>query len=204
MLHIRLNFINRSKDTNDSQVLLFQKNEAAAEGGPVIAWRVIAGCKPGQSFPFKFSHELSIAASDMYGTFTEQQPAVNGQRFTLEQVPGGKALTADATGHPRKVSFVNGLHEPASVNLYRNDRLLAMATGIGSGREVSFQLADSLWIGAVSLIEEGVIIHPEILKSVHQKLILTGIASADIVMSGGGPGSHATPFVFELENVVYV
>lgn len=203
MLHIRLSFINRSKDTNDSQILLFQKNEAASAGAPVIAWRVIAGCKPGQDYSFKFTHELTIAASDMYGTFTEQQPATNGQRFTLEQVPGGKALTADATGHPRRVSFVNGLDEPASVNIYRNDRLVAMAAGIASGREVSFQLADSLWIGAVVQIPEGAIIHPAILEDIKQKLILTNIASADIVMTGGGSGSHATPFAFELDNVVY-
>jgi len=176
----------------------------APAGAPVIAWRVIAGCKPGQSYSFKFSHELAISASDMYGTFTEQQPATNGQRFTLEQLPGGKGLTADTTGHPRRVSFVNGLNEPATVNLYRNDRLVGMAAGIGSGREVSFQLADSLWIGAVYYIEEGVIIIPAILEDVKQKLILTGVASADIVMTGGGPGREAKPFAFELENVVYV
>lgn len=202
MQYIRLNFVNRSKDANDSMILLFQKNETAPDA-PAVAWRVISGCKPGQNVPFKFSHDLTIAASDLYGTFTEQQPAVNGQRFTLEQIRGGKTLTADDSAHPRRVSFVNALQEPATVQLYRNDRLVAQATGIEGGREKEFELADSLWIGAVTQVEEGVVIHPEIIKSVHQKLILTGIATADVVMTGGGPGTSAKPFAFELDNVVY-
>ena len=32
---------------------------------------------------------------------------------------------------------------------------------------------------------------------------LVGIASADIVLTGGGSGETAKPFVFALENVVY-
>lgn len=204
MFHTRLNFINRSKDANDSQILLFQKNEAKPDA-PVVSWRVIADCKPGHSTSFKFSRDLTIAASDSHGTFTEQQPAVNGQRFTLTKDEKGiQTLTADTTGHPRSISFVNDLDkDPANVNLFRNGRLVALAAGVGSGREVTFQLADSLWIGAVSQIEEGMVIHPAILDSIKQKLILTGIASADLVMSGGGPGSGAKPFEFALENVVY-
>jgi hypothetical protein len=34
-------------------------------------------------------------------------------------------------------------------------------------------------------------------------LSLLGIASADIVMTGGGPGSNAMPFAFSLQNVIY-
>ncbi|MET0393940.1 MAG: hypothetical protein ABW019_12400 [Chitinophagaceae bacterium] len=204
MFHTRLNFINRSKDSNDSQILLFQKNEAMP-GAAAVSWRVIADCKPGQSASFKFSRDLTIAASDSYGTFTEQQPAANRQRFTLtKDATGTKVLTADDSGHPRSISFVNDLEkDPANVNLYRNGRLVAIAAGVASGREVAFGLSDSLWIGAVTLVEEGVILHPAIIDSIRQKLILTNIASADLVMSGGGVGPGAKPFEFALENVVY-
>jgi hypothetical protein len=33
--------------------------------------------------------------------------------------------------------------------------------------------------------------------------VAAGIASADIVMTGGGVGTNTTPFEFELENVTY-
>jgi hypothetical protein len=37
---------------------------------------------------------------------------------------------------------------------------------------------------------------------VNTEISLEGIASADIVMTGGGSGSSAQPFVFSLQNVV--
>ncbi|MDC0684919.1 hypothetical protein [Sorangium atrum] len=40
------------------------------------------------------------------------------------------------------------------------------------------------------------------ISSVNTELSLLGIASADIVMAGGGAGVDSTPFVFTLENIV--
>jgi hypothetical protein len=41
-----------------------------------------------------------------------------------------------------------------------------------------------------------------ILSMVNAELSLLGIASADIVMTGGGPGPTSTPFQFNLANIV--
>jgi len=42
-----------------------------------------------------------------------------------------------------------------------------------------------------------------VVSSINTELSLIGIASADIVMTGGGAGPAATPFEFAFENVVY-
>jgi hypothetical protein len=41
-----------------------------------------------------------------------------------------------------------------------------------------------------------------IISSVNTELSLLGIASADIVMRGGGPGAGSTAFQFDFDNVV--
>jgi hypothetical protein len=41
-----------------------------------------------------------------------------------------------------------------------------------------------------------------VVSNINTELSLLGIKSADIVMTGGGPGASATPFAFSLENVV--
>jgi len=54
MIEIKLNFVNRSNDTNDSQILIFQKNIAASADETAVAWTVIANCGRGWSHPLRF------------------------------------------------------------------------------------------------------------------------------------------------------
>ncbi|WP_430984467.1 hypothetical protein, partial [Escherichia coli] len=66
-----------------------------------------------------------------------------------------------------------------------------------------FQLKPSLWVGTASAVSEGQAIDPQMLSTVKTELSLLGLASADIVMSGGGGGdATSTPFRFSLQNVV--
>ena len=41
-----------------------------------------------------------------------------------------------------------------------------------------------------------------VVSNINTEISLLGIASADIVMTGGGPGANSTPFAFSLQNVV--
>ncbi len=43
---------------------------------------------------------------------------------------------------------------------------------------------------------------PAVVASTNTEFSLLGIASADIVMTGGGSGLDARPFEFNIENVV--
>lgn len=57
--------------------------------------------------------------------------------------------------------------------------------------------------GVVSQVEEGAIINSAIMSDVNTEIGLLGIASADIVMRGGGTVPNAGYFTFSLANVVY-
>ena len=59
-----------------------------------------------------------------------------------------------------------------------------------------------IWIRVVPQVQEGDVMDFAATSQVDTELSLLGIASADIVMTGGGRGANSTPFQFSLENVV--
>lgn len=65
-----------------------------------------------------------------------------------------------------------------------------------------FEFKPTIWIGVASQIIQGEVMNSAIISNLNTELSLLGIASADIVMTGGGPGRNPTPFSFKLENIV--
>ncbi|MNT99836.1 hypothetical protein D3C72_2427920 [compost metagenome] len=65
-----------------------------------------------------------------------------------------------------------------------------------------FQFKPTIWIGVASQIVQGQVMNSAIISNINTQLSLLGIASADIVMTGGGPGANTTPFAFHFENIV--
>jgi len=55
----------------------------------------------------------------------------------------------------------------------------------------------------VSQLEEGDVMNSAIISQVNSEINLFGISSADIVMTGGGPGKLSVSFNFSLENINY-
>jgi hypothetical protein len=65
-----------------------------------------------------------------------------------------------------------------------------------------FEFKPTIWIGVASQIVQGQVMDSAIISNINTEISLLGIASADIVMTGGGPGANSTPFAFNLENIV--
>jgi hypothetical protein len=205
MTDIKLNFVNNSNDTNNSEILIFQKNEAASFEEIAVAWKVIQNCGRGWSHPFVFATETYVAASDSWGNMSPLQPAANGQSFSVVQDPSGDVLKLTGNAEaPNQIDVINGLPSAAiSANIYRSGRLLAAKTGMAPGQKAVFSFQPIIWIGAVVQVEEGDVISSAIMCQINTQISLTGVKSADIVMTGGGPGKESTVFVFSLENVTY-
>ena len=111
---------------------------------------------------------------------------------------------APAPGSPNEIALRNDLaHGSINANLYKAGRLLATKTSIAPQQKAVFRFEPALFIGAVSEVQQGEIMPAAIVSEINTELSLNGIASADIVMTGGGPGAGATPFQFSLENIVY-
>lgn len=203
-MDIKLNLINRSNDTNNSEIVIFQKNTATEFDDMAVAWQVIRYLGQGDNHPFVYPMITTIAASDSWGNYTPQLPAENGQLFSMVLTPSGDQLKLNGpASSPGEVQCRNDLAIGAiSAGLYKSGKLLLIKTGIAPGQKAVFSCKPTLFIGVVSQVEEGEVMNSAILSDINTELSLLGIQRADIVMTGGGAGPQATPFEFRLENVV--
>ncbi|SDG36085.1 hypothetical protein [Paraburkholderia phenazinium] len=203
-MDIQLNFINRSNDANNSSIVIFQKNVATDFDELAIAWKVIRNCGQGDNHPFKFPMTMTVSASDSYGNYMPQQSAANGQVFQVVRSTSGDVLTlAPEPGNSSEVQVRNDLASgAANATIYKDGSPLATKTSIAPGQKAVFQFKPTLWIGVASQIEQGALLNSAVISDINTELSLLGIASADIVLTGGGPGPRSLPFTFRLERVV--
>ncbi len=165
---------------------------------------MIENCGQGWSHPFTYPYAVSVGVSDSNGNFSPQLAAEEGQMFKVTLTPSGDQLSFEGpASDPRSVQIVNGL-ERGAINaiVFRAGKPYATATSLAPQQNAVFQFRPTLWIGAVSQVREGDVLNSAIVSSVNTEISLLGIASADIVMTGGGPGPNSTPLRFTLQNVV--
>jgi hypothetical protein len=203
---IALRLINQSADCNNSSILLFQKNVVTNLNELPVAWMVVERLGAGWIHPFTYEYDLQVGVADSWGNYVPPQDSANGQLWTVTEdcsgdqlKPSGSANTSD------EIQILNGLDEGAiAACMYRSGRLLATKTGVAPGQKALFQFKPTIWIGVVSQVEQGDVLDAAIVSNINTQLVLTGIASADIVMTGGGPGRSSKPFTFSLQNVQYM
>ena len=202
-MDIQLNFINNSNDANNSEIVIFQKNVATNFDELDVAWQVIRYCGRGDNHPFTFPMAMQVGASDSWGNFTPQLDAQNGQLFQMSLTNTGDRLVPAGPGTSSKeVQVLNGLSRGAiNASIYKAGKLLAIKTSIAPQQKAVFEFKPTLWIGVASQVVQGEVLNSAIISNINTELSLLGIASADIVMTGGGPGANAKPFQFNLENV---
>ncbi|CAL2084870.1 conserved protein of unknown function [Tenacibaculum sp. 190524A02b] len=201
---IKLNFVNKSADTNNSSIVIFQQNVAEDFGELAIAWKVIENCGRLDNHPFNYPLNFDVSSSDSYGNFTPQLAAYNGDAFDMVKDSSGDVLQKSSTHatSPNEVEIRNNLANGAiNANCYRDGKLLASKTGLAPGQKAVFEFQPKIYIGVVSQIEEGDVMNSAIISQVNSEINLFGIRSADIVMTGGGPGKNSQPFNFTLENI---
>lgn len=203
-MDIKLNFINQSNDANNSQIVVFQKNVATDFDELSVAWKVIQNCGQGDNHPFVYPMTMAVGASDSYGNYTPQLIAQNGQLFSMSLTSSGDRLVqSGASTSPTEVQVLNALKVGAiNASIYKAGKVLATKTSIAPQQKAVFQFKPTLWIGVASEVEEGQVMNSAIISSINTELSLLGIASADIVMTGGGPGPASTPFQFSFDNVI--
>ena len=203
-MDIKLNFINNSNDLNNSKIVIFQKNVADGVPETAVAWKVIKTCGPGENHPFVFPTTMQVSSNDSYGNYTPQIDAYPGDLFAVLQAGSGNRIHHEGRATaPTEVHVRNSLVKGAiGVNIHKAHRPLATQVPIATGQTAVFKFAPTLWIGPVSQVSEGQVMNAAMVSSITTELSLLGLASADIVMTGGG--ASAQPFAFALQNVVLV
>jgi hypothetical protein len=202
-MEIKLNFINNSNDANNSQVVIFQKPPSTGFDEQALAWRVIQNCGQGDNHPFVFPLQMSVGSGDGDAYKLPQPPEDSGQPLKMAFDGAQWQLLAADGGSSSEVQVVKDLPQGAiNASIYKDGKLLAddslqstPAAGMPEGKP-------SLLIGVAPQGSAGEAANATIVADINTEISLLGIASADIVMTGGGPGPEATPFTFTLENIV--
>lgn len=202
MALVKLNFINRSEDSKNRNIVIFQKNLVEDYDTDTIAWKVIKNCSQSDSRPFTCSTDFQVTASDSWGNCTPHLLAENGQKYQVTDDPSGNILQSgnSPANSPQEIEINNDLQKGSiDANIYKDGKLLAVKKNIAPGQKAKFHFKPILHIGAVTLpVEEGEVLGSAILSDINTEISLLGVISADIVMTGGG----TTPYQFKLENVV--
>ncbi|EJL24984.1 hypothetical protein PMI01_04560 [Caulobacter sp. AP07] len=203
-MDIQLNFINRSNDANNSKVVIFAKN-VATNLAEAVAWRVIQNCGQGDNHPFVHPMTTQVGVSDSWGNYTPLQHAANGQQFSMVMGTSGDVLRESGpAASPSEIEVRNGLPKGGiNAGIYKGGKLYAQETAIRPQRTAVFQFKPTIWIGVASQVVQGQVMNSAIVSQINTEISLLGVASADIVMTGGGPGAKSTPFEFSLANVEY-
>lgn len=205
MYEIDLNFINRSKAGNTTEVVIFQRNYATTFSRITeVAWKVIKYCGYDNHHPFTYQLGIDIRVCDSYGNFTEKRSAEPGQMYAVKNTFAGKKLYLKGNSPSAKeIQVVNSFTEGAiNVMAYRGDKLLALKKGVVPGQKAVFDFEPAIFINVASEIEEGTLLNSAVISQENTEISLVGIESADIIMTGGGSGDKAEPYQFELANIV--
>ena len=206
MSSISLTFINNSNDANNSQIVIFQKNVELITSQSAVAWRVFPVGEKGNKVSVSYTEDFAVSAIDSYGNETPPLPADPGNRFDMLSAPSGNQLRLNSmpAANPETIEVHNELPIGViSTNIYKAGALLATKTGIAPGQMAQFNFSPTLCLLHDSSFQQGEIMMLTPLSKTTAEISLLGIKSADVVMTGGGSGTGALPFVFSLENVTY-
>ncbi len=147
-----------------------------------------------------------MSASDSWGNQVAPKATDNGVLWrVVRDCSGDQLQQVGPASAPTEVQILNGLNQGAvSTNIYRSGTLLAKKTGVAPQQMGAFAFKPIIYIGVASQVEQGDVLDAGILSSINTALDLTGLASADVVMMGGGPGRNSQAFTFTLQNKVYM
>jgi len=200
-MDIEITFINNSNDMNNSEVVIFQKNVATNFESTAVAWKVIKNCGRNWSYKFTYPMSFDVAAADSYGNISDQQAAENGQKWDVVRSYSGDILQLDSesASSQNEIEVKNDLPMSAiDAQIYKSGSLLALKTGVAPSEKAVFEFKPEIYVGVNAQVEEGAVINSAILSDIDQKFSLLGITKANLIMTGGGTGSTATPFKFVL------
>jgi len=157
-MSIQLNFINNSNDSDNSRVVIFQKNVATNFSETLIAWRIFNTGEHGT--PHQVIYPEAALTASAFTPFEDAPPTVpvnKGDALNLTGTIAAHKLTH--TGQAKiadEIHISNGLGNGAvNAGIYRGNKLLALRAGLQPGQTAAFKFEPVLWLTFLNDIEEG-------------------------------------------------
>ncbi|WP_163407523.1 hypothetical protein [Flavobacterium ajazii] len=201
---IKLNFINKSTDTNKNNIVIFHKNFAEDFEGSAVAWKVINDCGRLDTNSFVYPADLEVSVSDFRGNSTPRIFAGEPQVYEMVRTASGNVLQVSPNRAEKFSQFeVRNNLGPGSVdvNCYKDGKLLMKKRNLLPGQKAVFGLRRLFYIGVIPQIKEGDVMSPAVVSQIKATINLFALKSADIVMSDGTSWDKPSDFRFELQNI---
>lgn len=192
---ITLNFMNKTS-TPSINVVLLQKNINVAET-TAMAWTTIPFSNIGDNVKINYSPNLQIQFVSQSGNISEKITAAAGNKF-LASGTNTIALNGNA-GLPSDIELENTTGSTIAILIYRNGKVIYRKDSITNGQTVVVELKPTFFADINKDISQGEIIEAGDLANFNTEISLIGIASSDVIVSGGG----TDPYQFSLDNVVF-
>jgi len=197
---VDLDLIDNTTTAVDFNVIIFQLNLADTKELKATAWKVISPSGQGAHHPFHFADWLEADVNDEMGIYSSRIEVEHGRMY--EAIDDLSGLIFHPHGESQCFdifSIVN--HHSALVhgNIYRDGKLLGEKE-IPAGAYGRFEFEHSLYFVADEglYIKEGDEFPVNLFFDDAAKFNLTGIESAEIVVTGG------PPFSFTIQNIKYI
>ncbi|HHJ14838.1 MAG TPA: hypothetical protein ENJ79_10810 [Gammaproteobacteria bacterium] len=141
--------------------------------------------------------------SDVYGNYSPHQPAVPGSRYEAGPARHGRHLYQDGSAaNSDALQVHNGLPEGAlRAHLVNRGRVMATSGPIAPGQHALFIPHHHLCVATLDRICEGQHLARDDVNRLTTEFDVHGIASADLIMVGGGFSTDSRPFSFTMENI---
>ena len=164
-MDIKINFINKSNDMHNSNVVIFQKNVAEKFDEIAVAWKVIKNCGRGWQHSFQYPLEYAISSSNIQMQLTAQH---NHQYELLEENSRAILVShADKGENNKGYTFVNNLpFEVVDADVYKDGTLIAKVPFVAPQQKAEIELSDNeICIAAVKFdTDEGNILPADFTK----------------------------------------
>ena len=189
--NIKITYINRSMNEDLPKVFLFMKNEVPTfdclKDG--VAWKVIEDVGRESSCQFVFPIDTEVSASWKSGSCTTKKlPSEIGLRYTVEKNNTGIVMAQDGdAGNNRSIDVCNNVkvENGISVNMYKDDRIIATKKIVGYGQKATFVLHPKLYWGLASEIQEGMELSSAVLNSdIFFEQNLEGASNVTVALCG--------------------
>ncbi len=201
---VKLTFINKSTDLNNSAIVIYQQNVAPGASAPDIAWHVLRDGPGTLPFSIDIPAEYEVGVREHSGAYSRRLRANAGDMYDLAENESGYAMAKAAGGTTPEAGVVVRSKLPRTakdVCVFRGGKMVALQTGLGYQQKAAFRFDPKIFVAIAPDATEGMAIDKTTVPGESTELSLAGIASADVVITGGGEGPDAEPVRIMLENV---
>ncbi len=199
---VDLDLINKSNYHEAFSVFVFQTNLADGKSGKAIAWRVFESVGVQAHHPFHFADWIEAGVNDDIGNYTPKLWVDHGSMY--EAISDLTGLILHYHGESQCFNILSVVNHHTAIidaNIYRDGkRLGTKEVPIGAYGRFEFEHSLYFAVDESMSIQEGDEFPVNLFLDNATKFDLTGIESAEIVITGG----PSPDYVFTLENIKHI